>query len=78
MELVSEMRENYPNLNLPKVKQLVNSFFYTKLMQGTQAQGGYCYGNVKTWTRKFKLFEFDKLLVPISKNNNHWVTQQPP
>ncbi|CAN0233793.1 unnamed protein product [Discosporangium mesarthrocarpum] len=43
------------------------SFFLTKL-KGT----GYNYQGVKRWTKKVKVFELDKVYVPVNVNNMHW------
>jgi sentrin-specific protease 1 len=45
-----------------------NTFFYHKLSGGGQ---GYNYNNVKRWTRKVDIFEFDKLIIPIHLSA-HW------
>ncbi len=38
-----------------------NSFFFSKLTSG----GGYDYAQVRRWTRKFKLTDFDSVYLPI-------------
>ena len=68
MHLVAQMRDEVSEL--PDVVLIKNSFFYTKLIQE-----GYVYGNVKTWTRRMgDLLARDKILVPINKDGNHWVS----
>lgn len=67
INLVVEMRDEHPEL--PDVRMIKNSFFYTKLVQE-----GYVYDNVKVWTKRMKdLLQADKILVPINKDGNHWV-----
>lgn len=41
-----------------------NSFFYAKL-----SEGGYNYVNVRRWTRKFDIFNLDKVFVPVNLAN---------
>ena len=68
LHLVAQMRDKMQNL--PDVLILKNSFFYTKLLQD-----GYVYANVKNWTRQMgDLLTRDKILVPINKDANHWVS----
>eukprot|EP00941_MAST-03F_sp_MAST-3F-sp1_P003790 g3790.t1 len=45
------------------------SYFFTKLVFGPT---GYCYSNVRRWTRKVDLFKKDIILVPINLHNSHW------
>tara|TARA_B100000795_G_scaffold134128_2_gene100135 strand:- start:161 stop:379 length:219 start_codon:yes stop_codon:yes gene_type:complete len=33
---------------------------------------GFDYASVKRWTRKFDIFSYDLLLVPMHLNGNHW------
>ena len=34
---------------------------------------GWDYESVKRWTRKFDIFSYDLLLVPMHLNGNHWI-----
>jgi sentrin-specific protease 1 len=52
---------------LPRVC-FFNSFFYTRLMQGTD----YRYDAVRTWTRRLNLFGFDMFIVPVNAGASHW------
>ena len=66
--LLVAMRESNPGL--PDVRLLKNSFFYTKLVQ----LGDYTFQNVSSWTRTNQnLLLSDKILIPINKDQNHWV-----
>jgi len=44
-----------------------NTFFYSRL-----ASGGYRYDNVKRWTKRVRLNEYRKIVIPINFNNSHW------
>jgi sentrin-specific protease 1 len=44
-----------------------NSFFVSKLMEN-----GYDYAKVKRWTKKFDVFEQDKIFFPVNLSNTHW------
>jgi hypothetical protein len=45
-----------------------NSFFFTKLLENRV----YNYSNVKRWTKKFDIFEKEKIFIPVNLNNTHW------
>ena len=45
-----------------------SSFFMVKLLQN----GRYTYANVKRWTKKFDVFQKDKIFIPVNINNAHW------
>jgi sentrin-specific protease 1 len=51
-----------------------SSFFFSKLM--FDMGGGYCYTNVRRWTRKLHhekdIFGRDCIVVPINIGNSHW------
>ena len=47
-----------------------NSFFMNKLMDS--GDGSYCYDNVKRWSKKFNIFEKNKIFCPINLKNTHW------
>jgi len=34
---------------------------------------GFDYSSVTRWTRKFDIFSYDLLFVPVHLNGNHWV-----
>ena len=51
---------------VPQV-HVLNSFFYTKLING-----GYNYAGVRRWTKAVDVFQHDLLLTPINLNNTHW------
>ena len=49
-----------------------NSHFFSKLY----SDKGYCYENVKRWSRHIpgrNIFELDKVFVPINVQNQHWI-----
>lgn len=46
-----------------------NSFFISKLLD---ADGRYNYNNVKRWSKKFNIFEKDKVFCPVNIGNSHW------
>jgi len=46
-----------------------NSFFVERLLV---TDGCYKYESVKRWTKKFNIFEMDKLFFPINICNCHW------
>ena len=50
--------------------QAFNSFFMDKLIVDS---GGYNFNNVKKWTKKFDVFDVEKLYIPINISNAHWV-----
>ena len=39
-----------------------------KLLQN----GRYTYANVKRWSKKFDVFEKEKIFIPVNINNTHW------
>lgn len=60
------LAEKFPQRRRPS--HFFNSFFMEKLLQN----GQYNYGNVKRWTKKFDIFEKDKIFIPINLSNSHW------
>ena len=45
-----------------------NSFFMGKLL----TDGQYNYAAVKKWSKKFDVFEKDKVFIPVNISNSHW------
>lgn len=45
-----------------------NTLFYTKLLE----DGVYSYPQVARWTKKFRLFDMEKIFIPIHIYNSHW------
>jgi len=45
-----------------------NSFFMSKILE----QGTYQYALVKRWTKKFDIFEKEKIFFPVNISNTHW------
>lgn len=45
-----------------------SSFFYSKLTE----QGNYNYKLVKRWTKKFNIFQKEKIVIPLNINDTHW------
>ena len=33
---------------------------------------GYCYSNIRRWSKKFKTFDQDKIFFPVNRGNTHW------
>lgn len=58
---------------LPRV-QIMTSFFYAKLFAIDRSKNCYTYDytRVRRWTRKFDVFDYDMMLVPINQGNVHW------
>lgn len=48
-----------------------SSMFMDKLMNVGNNKG-YEYANVRRWSRKFDIFEMDKVVFPINISNSHW------
>jgi len=51
-----------------KSSHYFNSFFLVKLIMNEK----YTYSNVKRWTKKFDVFQKDKIFIPVNINNSHW------
>ena len=50
-----------------------NSFFTNRLVDNET--GGYCYDNVKRWTKKAgidNIMELERIFFPVNVNNTHW------
>ena len=47
-----------------------STHFWAKLTNGGM---GFSYDNVRRWTRKFDIFSYDLLFVPMHIGGNHWV-----
>lgn len=54
----------------PKKSHFFNNFFVNKLMDNETRS--YVYANVRRWTRKFNIFEMDKVFCPVNVHNTHW------
>jgi len=52
-----------------KTSHFFNTFFMSKLLP---EKNKYNFEDVKRWTKYFKVFEQDKIFIPININNNHW------
>lgn len=48
-----------------------SSMFMDKLMNVGNDKG-YEYANVRRWSRKFDIFEMDKVVFPVNISNSHW------
>ncbi|KAI0560680.1 Ulp1 peptidase [Gracilaria domingensis] len=59
--------------HVPKVK-VISSFFYSTLFKFNPRTRTteYNYSRVKRWTRRFDVFEYDLMLIPINQQNLHW------
>ena len=54
--------------NRPKC-HVTNTQFYPKL---AETDKGYCYANVRRWTKKVDIFSKDLVIIPIHCHGNHW------
>ncbi|CAM9822559.1 unnamed protein product [Pylaiella littoralis] len=70
MQLLAVRDKELCNAN-PKRRpsHFFNSFFLAKLRGH---DGKYNYKGVRRWTRKVKVFEMDKIFVPVNVSNTHW------
>jgi len=68
MKLLSA-REAVKSAQLPKC-HFMQTFFYTKLAE--QRGKGYCYKDVKLWTKNADVFKMDLIIVPIHCHGDHW------
>jgi hypothetical protein len=68
MKLLSA-REAVKSAQLPKC-HFMQTFFYMKLAE--QRGKGYCYKDVKLWTKNADVFKMDLIIVPIHCHGNHW------
>ncbi|PXF46785.1 Sentrin-specific protease 1 [Gracilariopsis chorda] len=57
----------------PRVK-VISSFFYSTLFKFNPHTRvtEYNYSRVKRWTRRFDVFDYDIMLIPINHQNMHW------
>ncbi len=74
MKMLNE-RENELVVKYPikKKSYFFNSFFVNRLVDNES--GGYCYDNVKRWTKKAgieNIMEFERIFFPVNVNNTHW------
>jgi len=65
LNMIKERNDKHSN-KYPKV-YVFSTFFYAKLTE----RNSYGYANVKRWTRKVDLFEYDKIIIPIHLSV-HW------
>lgn len=70
---VPDMAPKPSSSDVPNVK-IMNSFFFSKLMEYNRMQGRpvYNYARVRRWTRRFDVFSYDMMLIPINQENVHW------
>lgn len=52
-----------------KKSHFFNSFFVERLLKTDKK---YTYTNVQRWSKKFDIFELDKIFFPINIDNMHW------
>jgi len=62
-----KLRELSPNR---KKSHFFNSFFMDKLLGNGHV--GYHYKDVARWTKKFDVFQLDKVFIPVNIANTHW------
>lgn len=65
LNMVKDRNDKNPE-KYPKI-YIFNTFFYAKLTE----RHSYNYGNVRRWTRKIDLLEYDKIIIPIHLSV-HW------
>jgi len=70
MSMLQE-RDNLLCANSPdrRSSHFLNSYFIDRLLD---TERGYLYSNVRRWTRKFNIFEKDKIFCPVNLSNTHW------
>ena len=68
MKLLDARSQAATDAALPKC-YFAQTNFYTKLAEGPN---GYCYKDVRRWTKKVDVFTKDLLIVPIHCHGNHW------
>ena len=49
-----------------------SSHFYSCYFMNLLLENGYNYSNVEQWSKKFNIFEKDKVFCPVNLNNKHW------
>jgi sentrin-specific protease 7 len=49
----------------------MNSFFYLRLTSGVKGKSGINYEAVERWTAKFRVFEYDYIVIPVNESA-HW------
>jgi sentrin-specific protease 1 len=61
------------NKRWPRV-QILTSFFYAKLFENDPKTSRltYDYSRVRRWTRRFDVFSYDLMFVPVNHGNLHW------
>jgi Ulp1 family protease len=71
MSMLQERDDKLREIN-PKRKRshFFNSFFMDKLLGDGHV--GYCYNGVARWTKKFDVFQMDKIFFPVNISNTHW------
>jgi sentrin-specific protease 1 len=52
--------------------RLTSHFFSSTFIAKILENDTYTYPNVKRWTKKFDIFEKDKIFLPVNINNTHW------
>lgn len=64
---------NGMSVKVPKTR-IMNSFFFSRLVEYNKREGRtkYDYSRVKRWTRRFDVFSYDMMLIPINQQNLHW------
>ncbi len=77
MELLCRRGEKFSSEKFgPKYAKIkaMSSFFYSRLFAENKVTGQfeYDYSRVRRWTRRFKVFDYDMLIVPINQHNMHW------
>jgi sentrin-specific protease 1 len=71
MSMLQERDDKLRGVN-PKRKRshYFNSFFMDKLLGNGHV--GYIYKDVARWTKKFDVFQLDKVFIPVNIGNTHW------
>ncbi len=66
------MLQERNTINSEKLKTKSSHYFSSFFLDRLVANGQYSYGNVKRWTKKFDVFEKDKIFIPVNIMNTHW------
>lgn len=70
MQLLKERDDRRCELNPSRRKSwYFSSFFMEKLLESDKK---YTFANVKRWSKKFDMFDMEKVFFPINLKNTHW------
>lgn len=78
MSMLSEYDEARPSPPGINKNHYFSSFFMAKYFNVKDFNGSstdsslYSYSNIKRWTKKFNVFEKNKIFFPVNRGNSHW------